>query len=181
MGLPPAAGRVTAATGRAPTIRPFTPTEVAAARSELLTIAVEAKGSWGYDAAFMARFRSDMDAELVALAGRSEAPVNVLAAEAAGRLIGFAVVRDAGDRACLDDLWVAPADQGLGAGRALWEASLALARRWGRATIELEADPNAVGFYERMGAQVVGSRPSTYEPGRKLPCMRATIASALGR
>jgi hypothetical protein len=41
--------------------------------------------------------------------------------------------------------------------------------------MELDADPNAVGFYERMGAEVVGETPSRIMPDRTLPRMRVTL------
>ena len=37
-----------------------------------------------------------------------------------------------------------------------------------------EADPNAVGFYERMGAAVVGETESTWE--RSIPVMQPEVA-----
>ena len=37
--------------------------------------------------------------------------------------------------------------------------------------IGLDADPHAVGFYEHMGAKVIGEAPSGSIPGRMLPRM----------
>jgi hypothetical protein len=38
-----------------------------------------------------------------------------------------------------------------------------------------DADPNAVGFYERLGALVVGQIGSTVIPGRRIPRMRHDV------
>jgi hypothetical protein len=49
------------------------------------------------------------------------------------------------------------------------------ARAGGASALELDADPNAVGFYERMGARQVGETPSSVVPGRSLPRMRIDL------
>jgi hypothetical protein len=41
--------------------------------------------------------------------------------------------------------------------------------------LELDAEPNAMGFYERMGAVRVGVTASTLVPGRELPRMRVPL------
>ena len=72
-------------------------------------------------------------------------------------------------------LFVEPAVMGHGVGRALWTHALRRARvlRWPELLVE--ADPHALGFYEAMGATVVGERPSTVVPGRVLPLLRVTV------
>ncbi len=35
-----------------------------------------------------------------------------------------------------------------------------------------DADPNALGFYKKMGAEKIGEKASSIVPGRKLPIMR---------
>ena len=97
----------------------------------------------------------------------------VLESEAGGPL-GFHRVLP-GEPAILDDLWLDPAVIGAGHGRRLWEHALEVARGLGARTMELDAEPFAMGFYERMGAVQVGSTPSNVEPGRVLPRMRIDL------
>jgi hypothetical protein len=47
--------------------------------------------------------------------------------------------------------------------------------------LELDAEPNAMGFYERMGAVRVGVTASTLVPGRELPRMRVPLDEQRGR
>ena len=73
--------------------------------------------------------------------------------------------------AILDDLWVLPAFMGLGIGRTLFEHAISQA---GTAqAIELDADPNAVPFYQRMGCVVIGE--TLTEWNRYVPRMRYLI------
>ncbi len=71
-------------------------------------------------------------------------------------------------------MWVEPDAMGNGHGRRLFEHAVAIARSLGATALELDADPNAVGFYERMGMERIGETPSTLIPGRALPRMRWT-------
>ena len=43
------------------------------------------------------------------------------------------------------------------------------------AELRIEADPEAVPFYQRMGAKITGSAPSGSIPGRRLPLLRYTL------
>jgi hypothetical protein len=50
-----------------------------------------------------------------------------------------------------------------------------VARACGASAMELDAEPNAMGFYRRMGAVRVGVTASTVVPGRELPRMRVPL------
>jgi hypothetical protein len=45
----------------------------------------------------------------------------------------------------------------------------------GASAMELDAEPNAMGFYQRMGAARVGVTASTVVPGRGIPRMRLPL------
>ena len=45
----------------------------------------------------------------------------------------------------------------------------------------IEAEPNAVGFYRAMGAELCGMAASTVVPGRELPVLRYRLAEEPGR
>lgn len=64
----------------------------------------------------------------------------------------------------LDHLWVVPEKFGTGIGRALFQHALQQAEALGAEFLELEADPHAVGFYERMGAPFGSAFDRTLSP-----------------
>jgi GNAT superfamily N-acetyltransferase len=72
--------------------------------------------------------------------------------------------------ATLEDLWILPAYMGQGIGRRLFEHAVEQARSNGAVEFELDADPHAVPFYQKMGCKVIGE--SLSEWGRKIPRMR---------
>jgi GNAT superfamily N-acetyltransferase len=53
-------------------------------------------------------------------------------------------------------MWVLPNAMGKGVGRSLFIHALDRAKALGFRKLEIESDPNAEGFYQRMGAQRVG-------------------------
>jgi ribosomal protein S18 acetylase RimI-like enzyme len=55
---------------------------------------------------------------------------------------------------------VSPEFIGQGVGKRLFLHAVELARQHGYKTLQLEADPNAVGFYKKMGMHQIGERHS---------------------
>jgi GNAT superfamily N-acetyltransferase len=136
----------------------------------LTALATRSKAHWGYDADFMARI-----AEAMAVSADDVRTDEVWVLEDVnGRFIGFHRVI-AGDPAEIEDLWVEPAAMGQGHGRRLFEHAREIAAAIGASAVELDADPNARGFYERMGMVHVGDTPSNLVPGRTLPRMRLEL------
>jgi GNAT superfamily N-acetyltransferase len=127
----------------------------------LREIAAAAKGHWGYDPQLVAGWAAEM-----------ALPDEPILAERDGRVVGWASVERRGDVLWLEDLWVEPAAMGRGVGRELFERAKALGA--GSTRMEWEADPNAVPFYERMGASYLrDSAPSAW--GRVLPVMGVSL------
>ena len=136
----------------------------------LTALALRAKVRWGYDAEFMELVR-----DVMSLSSTDVATEEVWALEdGAGRVVGFHRVL-AGDPAEVEDLWVEPDAMGSGHGRRLFEHAAAIARSAGASALELDADPNAQGFYERMGMRRIGETASSTFPGRSLPRMRIEL------
>lgn len=133
-----------------------------AGEAEALTaLCVRSKAHWGYDDTFMRLSRTSLtvsDADIAS--GR------VLVATDGDRIVGVARVEPDGE---LGVMFVDPPAMGRGAGRALFDAAAALARRLGARSMAILADPNAAPFYERMGARFVSQAPSDAIPGRTLP------------
>ena len=133
--------------------------------SSLTALCVRSKAHWGYDATFMA-----LSAATLKVSEDDIAVGRVLVAiDDAGRVVGMACVVLDGDMADLDSLFIDPPAIGSGAGRALFDAAVALAREQGARRMAILADPNAAAFYERMGARYLRHAPSDAIPGRTLP------------
>jgi GNAT superfamily N-acetyltransferase len=133
----------------------------------LREIAIAAKAYWGYDLAEVRRWADGGD---FSPAGLNQKDVWV--AEAAGRAIGWASLLPGVDPevVVLDDLWVEPAWIGKGVGSLLFRRAAERARELGARRVEWEAEPNALGFYERLGGRYVrDSAPTVF--GRVIPLM----------
>lgn len=139
--------------------------------SELTELSLRSKAVWGYDAMFLARCRTVMQVKTEALAAQPH-----FVAEAVtvwpGRILGFYGFEPEAEGIGLDYLFVEPQAIGRGVGTALWTHAVATARAAGHRVLVVVADPNAEGFYRRMGAVPVGAQASDLEPGRLLPVLR---------
>jgi|SRR5436190_13658200 len=90
-----------------------------------------------------------------------------------GRPIGFYVLTSEAGKLHLDHLWILPNEIGRGVGRRLFEHAVQTAKRLGNKTIIIESDPNAEGFYKRMGARRIGETVTTIEGQcRELPVLQ---------
>ena len=121
--------------------------------ARLREIAVDAKAHWGYDRAQVEEWGRSGGFEPERLRA-----LEVYVAEADGEPVGWASLIPRGAVCWLEDLWIDPPWIGRGVGRLLFEGVAARARELGARRLEWEAEPNATGFYERMGATYV--RPS---------------------
>jgi len=139
-----------------------------AAEAGLLTeLSLRSKAFWGYDASFLARCRAVMK---VKADGLESQPHYV--AEVDGRIVGFYGFEPEPDGVGLDYLFIENDVIGRGIGRALWEHAVTTARSLGYPALIVVSDPNAEGFYLKMGCRRIGTRPSELENGRQLPLLR---------
>lgn len=139
--------------------------------ADLLTgLTLRSKAHWGYDAQFMAAIRDDLTVTPAALAAGISG-----VSEIGGRIAGYYLLASE-PNADLSLLFVDPDYIGNGVGAALWAHMLTAARTQDIASIRIEADPNAEGFYRRMGAVTIGDAPSGSIPGRRLPLMNYDLS-----
>ena len=117
----------------------------------LTRIAFAAKAHWGYPEQWMERWR---DALTITPEFIRQNEVHVATVE--GEPAGFNALVGEGRRIELEHLWVLPERMGAGVGRALFEHAVRTAASLGAGVVGIEADPNAEGFYRRMGARRVG-------------------------
>jgi GNAT superfamily N-acetyltransferase len=142
----------------------------------LTQIAVAAKGHWGYPARWMERWQSILTVTADSIA-RNETYV----ARNTERILGYSSLRLDGDTIHLNDLFVMPSEMGNGIGRALFRHALGRARELGFAFVEIQSDPNAAGFYERMGAERTGTSFILLEGHRRdLPLLRCSTLIDIG-
>jgi GNAT superfamily N-acetyltransferase len=145
-------------------IRPADPAEAAA----LSKIAHDAKQHWGYPDHWMKRWDADLTITPEFINSN-----HVYVAEDEGKLTGFYALAIKDQKAELEHLWVTPDLIGTGVGKALFLAAMETAAQLRAASVELTADPNAEGFYQKMGAYRIGEVASEMdgEP-RVLPRLR---------
>ena len=135
----------------------------------LTDLIFRSKASNGYDAAFMEACRD----ELSVTAEKLEAAVYWVAEE--NGLAGCVALSMDGTAGVVENFFVDPDRQRQGVGRQLWDLVRARAVEMGAERLVLDADPNAVQFYEAMGFIVVGETPSGSIPGRVLPLMELRL------
>jgi GNAT superfamily N-acetyltransferase len=136
----------------------------------LSDLALAAKGSWGYDEDFLESCRGELTFDPADVAQR-----RIVVAEIDGVVAGFYSVDGRPPVGELGNMWITPSRIGTGLGRVLWQDAMAAAAAAGFERLEIGAEPNAEGFYRRMGAERVGAMPSGSIPGRVLPLMQVTI------
>jgi ribosomal protein S18 acetylase RimI-like enzyme len=124
--------------------------------AEALTeIAHLAKRHWGYPESWIEGWRS-----LLTITPEYIAQHAVWVATVGSQRAGFAIVSVSGTRAVLEHLWIHPDWMQRGVGRDLFTQAVTTAKSRGCSTMEIESDPNAQGFYAKMGASLIGQRPS---------------------
>ena len=146
-------------------IRPAHPDE----GERLREITAAAKGFWGYDPARVREWAASLD-----LSPQRLAVAHALVAETDGRAIGWAEVLPPEGGVCvLEHLWIEPARMRRGAGTQLFGQAARHAAGLGATAMQWEAEPNALGFYARMGGRQV--RTTTSEWGRELLVMGVSL------
>ena len=136
----------------------------------LREITAAAKGVWGYDPGLVRAWAGSLDLS----PGRLGA-AHVFVADVDGRAIGWAEILPPEGGVCvLEHLWVEPAHMRRGAGSQLFRRSAERAAGLGATALEWEAEPNALGFYARMGGRPV--RTTTSEWGRDLTVMGVLLS-----
>lgn len=140
----------------------------------LSELALAAKGFWGYDQAFIESCRAELSISPDDVARR-----RYVVADIGGLVVGFYNVDGEPPVGELANMWVRPSEIGTGLGRVMWLDAMAAAAAAGFEYLRIDADPNAEGFYRKMGAERIGETPSGSIPGRTLPLMRVKVPAAL--
>jgi GNAT superfamily N-acetyltransferase len=134
----------------------------------LTQIAHEAKRYWGYPENWIQHWESDLTISPDFITNNQ-----VYVFEQEGQILGFYALCVDNQKAELEHLWVLPSHIGTGVGKELFLDAMDRASSLDINEIEISADPNAAGFYKRMGARVIGETISAIEGKvRKVPRLK---------
>ncbi len=130
----------------------------------LREIAERSKGHWGYEEQRVRKWAAALDLSW-----------EIWVAEEAGAPIAWLALLppDEDGSVNLTDLWVDPPAMGRRVGTELFRFACERARELGGLALLWEAEPNAVGFYERMGGKSIGVVTGSW--GRELPVMSVAL------
>ena len=138
---------------------------------ELGRVAFAAKGHWGYPGRWMELWRPGLE---VSPGFVRDNEVHV--AISGGKPVS--TPSSAGGGLDLEHPWVLPTWIGTGLGRKLFGHAMRRAQELGARTVTIESDPNAEGFYRRMGARRAGENVYELEGReRALPVMVVELAN----
>ncbi|MCP3981026.1 MAG: GNAT family N-acetyltransferase [bacterium] len=140
--------------------------------AELTRLAHASKRHWGYPEEVIRSWRDQLTLTVEQI---SRWHVHVARAER--QSAGFYALSGSAPQVVLEHLWVDPAGIGSGIGRRLFIHAVRESAALGALRIEIDSDPYARGFYDKMGAIETDRVPAPIpgEPGRYLPRMTYTL------
>lgn len=151
------------------TIRPAKLTDA----DRLTEIAFLSKAHWGYSKKWLESWRN----ELTVTPDMLRCSI-AFVAELQGEIIGFwCRTIPVSDDPSPGMLFIHPTHIGKGIGKKLWEKIKEDAIRRGIESFTIEADPNAVPFYLKLGAEKISEKESLVIPGRIIPILRFTFGN----
>ena len=136
--------------------------------TSLTKIAFDAKRHWGYPEHWIRHWEADLTITPEFIRDN-----HVYVAEQNGELQGFYALCVTGDKAELEHMWVTPQRTGTGVGKELFLDAMEQAAKLNVGAVEISSDPNAAGFYKKMGATQIGEVDSPIDgQDRKLPRLK---------
>ena len=136
--------------------------------SALTSMALEAKRYWGYPEHWIKHWESDLTISSDFIHDN-----HGYVAEENGQIQGFYALIVTGNKAELDHMWVKPTLIGTGIGKELFLDAMERAAALKVSAVEISSDPNAAGFYRRMGATEIGETDASFDGvTRKLPRLK---------
>jgi|SRR5665213_1916644 len=151
-------------------VRPALRTEA----QTLSDLAIRSKAHWGYRTEELEVFRDELT---LSASDCVEGLVRVV--ERDSKILGFYKIIDDYPAGELDCLFVDPEYIGTGLGKLLFNRAISHATALGINDLMIVSDPNAVGFYEYMGAELVDYQRRQSIAERSLPVLHIEIAEVL--
>ncbi|TKI07427.1 GNAT family N-acetyltransferase [Martelella alba] len=139
---------------------------------KLTELCLQSKAVYGYDDDFMRCCRETLTFHPADVESSS-----ICVAECDRELLGAAQLFFSEGNAILQRLFVSPAKTRHGIGKALFGWSLQMAHRAGARRLLIDCDPQAAGFFRRMGARPEGVVDSNIVPDRRMPRYQVTLSS----
>ena len=124
----------------------------------LTQITFAAKKHWGYPERWMEIWKDALTITPEFIANNE-----VYAATVESEVAGYYGLIASDGKVQLEHMWVDPAYMGSGIGKRLFDHAIKAAESLGASSMEIESDPNAEGFYKRMGARRIGEIASEIE------------------
>ena len=131
---------------------------------------MRSKASNGYTQKFMDACREELT-----VSEKDIHDFEIWVALQAGAIVGMLDIRFNNERGVLEALFVDPEIKGGGIGRRLFEKCEQRCREEGVTVIDVDSDPEAQAFYERMGMVKTGDIPSGSIAGRFLPRLEKSL------
>ena len=138
---------------------------------KLTELCLQSKALCGYDDAFMRYCR-----EMLTFHPADIENSSICVAESDNQLLGAAQLSFDDGNAFLKHLFVSPARTRRGIGKALFGWSLQAAHRAGAERLLIDCDPQAAGFFQRMGAREEGIVESGMVPDHRMPRFKVTLS-----
>jgi ribosomal protein S18 acetylase RimI-like enzyme len=136
----------------------------------LTNIAFAAKRHWGYPERWITIWTPLLTVSVQYIENH-----DTYVAWEAGGPVGFYAICVDKSKSSLEHFWVHPESMGKGIGRRLFLHALSSCRAQQMKLLVIESDPNAQGFYEKMGARQIGEVFGEVEGlPRTLPVMEIT-------
>lgn len=117
-------------------------------------IAVESKFKWGYPKEYLKFWEDLLYVQLELL----ECGRVYKAIDTDFEIMGFFGIEGVSPELTLQGFWVRPSHMGKGVGKRLYSYMIKIAKSLNGKVLTWESDPNALGFYSKMGAQKKGER-----------------------
>ena len=156
-------------------------TEIRRAQPEdadtLTEISHAAKRHWGYPENWIEHWKEDLTISRDFIADNE-----VYVAVDRDQILGCCALVLKDGKADLEHMWIRPEHMGTGVGRSLFMHAMERACNLNASAVDILADPNAAGFYERMGARRIGAAQYEIESQtRVLPRYTIDVGAAQKR
>ncbi|KEK22955.1 GNAT family N-acetyltransferase [Bacillus gaemokensis] len=137
--------------------------------NELSELALNSKATWDYSEEFILACKEDLTITEKYIKNHY-----VYILENEGVKIGFFSFQRK-EEDVLDFLYLYPNYKGKGYGEILWRSVVEKAAELGIKSFMIDSDPNAKGYYMKMGAKLIGETPSTVFKDRVLPLLQYDV------
>ncbi|KAB2443742.1 GNAT family N-acetyltransferase [Bacillus luti] len=136
--------------------------------NELSELALHSKATWDYSEEFILACKEDLTITEDYIKNNF-----VYVLENDNTKIGFFSFLH--NEKVLDLLYIHPRYKGKGYGKILWKYVIEKATEVGINSFTIDSDPNAKGYYLKMGAELIGETPSTVFKNRLLPLLKYNV------